>query len=190
MLEPLIVWITTNCGKILQELGIPDHLTCPLRNLYADQKAKVRIRHGIPTGSKLGKECIKAVYRHLIYLTYMQSTSCETLGWMKHKVESRLQGETSITSDIQMTPPFGRKWRGTKEPLDEGERREWKNWLKTQHSKNKDHGIWSHLFKVNRWGTMKSDRLYFGGAPKSLQMVTATMKLKEAHSLEEKLWQT
>ena len=69
--------------KILQELGIPDHLTCPLRNLYADQKAEVRIRHGIPTGSKLGKECIKAVYCHLIYLTYMHSTSCEMSGWLK-----------------------------------------------------------------------------------------------------------
>ena len=58
------------------------------------------------TGSKLGKEYIKAVYCHLAYLTYMQSTSCEMPGWMKHKLESRLQGEISITSDMQMTPPF------------------------------------------------------------------------------------
>ena len=61
------------------------------------------------TGSKLGKEYIKAVYRHLIYLTYMQSTPCKMLDWMKHKLESRLQGEISITSDMQMTPPYGRK---------------------------------------------------------------------------------
>ena len=57
-----------------------------------------------PTGSKLGKECIKAVYCHPAYLTYMQNTSWETLGWMKHKLESRLPGEISTTSDIQMIP--------------------------------------------------------------------------------------
>ena len=69
--------------------------------------------------------------------------------------------------------------------------KEWKNWLKIHHSKNKDHGIQSHHFMANRWGNKgNSDRLYFGGAPKSLQMVTAAMKLKDAYSLEEKLWPT
>ena len=58
------------------------------------------------TASKLGKEYVKAVYCHPAYLTYMQSTSCEMLGWMKHKLESRLLGERSITSDMQMTPPL------------------------------------------------------------------------------------
>ena len=57
------------------------------------------------TGSKTGKEYIKAVYCHPAYLTYMQSTPWETLGWMKHKLESRLLEEISITSDRQMTPP-------------------------------------------------------------------------------------
>ena len=61
------------------------------------------------TGSKLEKEYINAVYCHPAYLTYMQSTSCEMLGWMKHKLESRLPGEISITSDKQMTPPHARK---------------------------------------------------------------------------------
>ena len=56
-------------------------------------------------GSKLRKEYIKAVYCHPVYLTYMQSTSCETLGWMKLKLESRLSREVTITSDVQMTPP-------------------------------------------------------------------------------------
>ena len=59
------------------------------------------------TGSKLGKEYVKAVYCHPAYLTYMQSTSFEMLGWMKHKLESRLLGEISITSDMQRTPPLG-----------------------------------------------------------------------------------
>ena len=58
------------------------------------------------TGSKLVKEYIKAVYCHPACLTYMQSTSCEMLGWMKHKLESRLLGEISITSHMQMTPPL------------------------------------------------------------------------------------
>ena len=61
------------------------------------------------TGSKLGKEYIKAVYCHPAYLTYMQSTSWEILGWMKHKLESRFPGETSIISDVQMTPPSQQK---------------------------------------------------------------------------------
>ena len=63
-----------------------------------------------------------------------------------------------------------------------------KCWPKAQRSENEDHGIWSHHFMGNRWGnTGNSVRLYFGGAPKSLQMVTAAMKLKDAYSLEEKL---
>ena len=60
--------------------------------------------------------------------------------------------------------PYGRKWRRTKEPLDESERGEWKSWLKTQHSENEDHGIRSHHFMANRWGN--SDRLYFLGGSK------------------------
>ena len=61
------------------------------------------------TDSKLGREYIKAVYCHPAYLTYMQSTSCEMPGWMKHKLESRLPGEISITSDTQMTPLLWQK---------------------------------------------------------------------------------
>jgi len=60
-------------------------------------------------GSKLGKEYIKAIYCHPVYLTHMQSTSCEMPDWMKHKLESRLPGELSITSDMQMTPPLWQK---------------------------------------------------------------------------------
>ena len=61
------------------------------------------------TGSKLGKEYVKAVYYHPAYLTYMQNTSYEMLGWMKHKLESRLLGHISITSDMQMIPPLWQK---------------------------------------------------------------------------------
>ena len=76
------------------------------------------------TGSKLGKKYIKAVYCHPAYLTSMQSTSCKMPVWMNHKVESRFSGKISTTSDMQMTPSYGRKRRRTKEPLDEGERGE------------------------------------------------------------------
>ena len=61
------------------------------------------------TGSKLGKEYVRAVYSHPAYLNSMQSTSCEMLGWIKHKLESRLQGEISITSDMQITSPIWKK---------------------------------------------------------------------------------
>ena len=74
--------------------------------------------------------------------------------------------------------------------LHEKERREWKNWLKTQHSKNQDHGIRSHHFMPNRWGNNGNSERLFSWAPKSLQMVTAATKLKDSCSLEEKLWQT
>ena len=76
------------------------------------------------TGSKLGKEYVKAVYCNPAYLTSMQSTSCEMPGWMKHKLESRLPGEISTTSDMQVIPSNGRKPRETREHLDEGERGE------------------------------------------------------------------
>ena len=61
------------------------------------------------TGFKLGKEYVKVVYCHLAYLTFMQSTSCKMPGWMKHELESRLLGEISITSDMQMIPPLWQK---------------------------------------------------------------------------------
>ena len=88
--------------KTPKEMGIPNHLTYLLRNLYASQVVIVRTRHGKMTSSKLGKESIKAVYYHPAYLTYRYSTSCKMLGWMNHKLESRLPGEMAITSDMQM----------------------------------------------------------------------------------------
>ena len=83
--------------KIQKEIEIPDHLTSLLRNLYADHEATVRTRHGTTDWFKIGK--IKAIYCHPVYLTYMQSTSCKMPGWMNPKLESRLLGEISISSD-------------------------------------------------------------------------------------------
>ena len=75
MPKPLTVWITTKCWKILQEMGIPDHFTCLLRNLYAGQEAQLEPDMEQQTGSKSRKDYVKAVYCHPAYLTYMQSTS-------------------------------------------------------------------------------------------------------------------
>ena len=116
-------------------MGIPDHLTCLLKNLYAGQEAMIRTRHGKTDWFKIGKGVWQG-YILTAYLACMQSISSEMPSWMNHKLESRLLGEISGTSDMQMIPN-GRKWRGTKMLLDEDERGEWKIWLKTQHSKTK-----------------------------------------------------
>ena len=89
--------------KILREMGIPDHLTCLLRNPYAGQEATVRIEHGTTELFQVGKGvhqgCIFLPCLFNLYAEYIM----EMLGWMKHKLESRLPGEASITSDMQMT---------------------------------------------------------------------------------------
>ena len=88
----------------IQEMGIPDHLTASWEICMQVKKQQLELDMEQQTGPKLGKEYIKAVYCHHAYLTYMQSTSCEMLGWMKHKLESRFPGEISITSDMQIVP--------------------------------------------------------------------------------------
>ena len=94
-------------------MGIPEQLTCLLRDLYAGQETIVRTRYGTMAGSKLGKEYIKAVYDniHSAYLTYMQTTSCRMLGWINLNLESRLLGEISTASHMQMISP---KWQKVK----------------------------------------------------------------------------
>ena len=141
------------------------------------------------TGSKSGKEYIKAVYCHCAYLTYMQSISCEILGWKTHKLESRLLGEISTTSDMWMTPPL----------MAESEE-ELKSLLMKVKEESEKAGLKLNIQKtkimtsgpITSWQidgeTMEIVRdFFFPWAPKSLQMVTAAMKLKNACSLEEKL---
>ena len=89
--------------KILRD-GNTRHFICLLRNLYSGQEATVRTRHGTTDWFILGKEYIKAVYCHSINLTFMQSTWCDMLDWMNHRLESRVSGEISITSDMTMKP--------------------------------------------------------------------------------------
>ena len=161
-LKPLTVWITRNHGKFFKRWEYQANSPASWEICMQVKKQQLELDMEQWTGSKLGKEYVKAVYCHSDYLTTMQSTSCKMLGWMNHRLESSLPGEISITSDMQMTPLLCRKWRGNKEPLDL--RGEWKSWLKTQHTKNKDHDIWSHHFMANRRGNNgNSDRFYFLG---------------------------
>ena len=86
-----------------------------------------------------------------------------------------------------MTPPLWQKRRGTKEPLEESERGKGKSWVKTQHSKNEDHGIWSHHFMANRWGNSgNTDRLYFGGGTKITADGDCNHEIKRCLLLERK----
>ena len=113
----LLYWLCQRlwlCGsqqivENLQEMRLSDHLTCPLRNLYAGQEAAIRTEHGTTDFPKLGKDYVKAVYCHPTYFTYMQSTLCKMPDWMKHKLELRLPREIPITSDMQMTPHLWQK---------------------------------------------------------------------------------
>ena len=138
------------------------------------------------TGSKTEKEYVKAIYCHPAYLTYMQSTSCEMLGWMKYRLESRLQGKISIISDMQMTPPLKESKEELKSLLIKVKEKSEKVGLKLNIQKTKIMASGP----ITSWQideeTMETVTTLFFWTPKSLQMVTAVMKLKDSCSLEEK----
>ena len=106
MPKPLTVWITINCEKLLKRWEYQTTWPVSWEICMQVKKQELELDMEKETGSKSGKEYIKAVYYPPAYLTYMQSTSCKMLGWMKHKLESRLPREISITSNTQMTPPL------------------------------------------------------------------------------------
>ena len=117
MPKPLTVWITINCGKLWKRWEY--QTTWPASWEICMQ---------------VGKQQLEQLAT-VAYLTYMQSTSWEMLGWMKHKLDSRLPGE--ISSQVyRWYHPYDRKWRRTKEPLDKNERGKSKSWLKAKHSEN------------------------------------------------------
>ena len=109
MPKPLIVWITSKCGKFLRRWEYQTTWPAPWEIGVQVKKWQLELDMEQQTGSKSGKEYVKPVYCHPAYLTSMQSISCEMPGWMKQKLESRLPGEISITSDKQMTPPLWQK---------------------------------------------------------------------------------
>ena len=171
-------------------MGISDHLTCLLRNLYAGQEATVRTRHGTMDWFQIGKgvhqSCVSPDCLFNLYTEHIMQNARLDEAWAGIKIAGRNIKNVIYADDTTLMAES----EGELKRLDESERGEWKSWLKAQHWENEDHGIWSHHFMGNRWGNRgNSIRLYFGGAPKSLQMVTAAMKLKDACPLEEKLWQ-
>ena len=110
MPKPLTVWITTNCGKFLKRWEYQTTWPASWEICMQVRRQQLELDMEQQTGgSKLGKEYVKAEYCQPACLTYMQSTLWATLGWKKHKLESRLPGEISITSDMQMTPPLWQK---------------------------------------------------------------------------------
>ena len=156
-------------------------------------KKQVRTRHGKMDWFQVGKwihqGCILSPCVFNLYAEYIMQNARLDEGQAGMKIAKRNNNNFRYADDATLMVES----KGEVEPLNEVERGEWKSWLKIQHSKNKDHGIWSHHFMANRWGSNgNSGRFYFfgGGAPKSLQMVTVATKLKAANSLKEKLWQT
>ena len=108
MTKPLTVWITKK-WKILKEMGILDYLTCVLRNLYAGQEATVKTGHGTTDWFQIRKGVRQGYILSPCLFNLYADTSCEMLDWMKQKLQSRLPGEISITSDMQMTPHLWQK---------------------------------------------------------------------------------
>ena len=139
------------------------------------------------TGSKVGKEYVKAVYCHSAYLTYTQSTSCEMLGWMKHKLEWRLPGEISLTSAMQMTTLMAESKEELKSLLMKVKEENEKSGLKLNIQKTKM--MASGL--ITPWQidgeTIETERLYFGGSKITADGDCSHKIKKDAYSLEEKL---
>ena len=175
--------------QMLQKMGIPDHLTCLRRNLYAGQEAIVRTKHGTMDWFQIGKGvcqgCLLSPHLFNLYTEYNMRNAGLDEAQARIKIPRRNINNLRYSDDTIL------RAESKEEPLDESEKGEWKSWLKTQYSKNEDHGIWSHHFMANRWGKKwKEWQTLFSWAPKSLQMVTAAIELKDVYSLEEKLWPT
>ena len=109
MPKPLTMWATTNSGKFLKRWEYQATWSASWEICMQVRKQQLELDMEQQTCSKLGRQYVKAVYCHLGHLTCMQSTSCEMPDWMKHKLESRLLGEISVTLDMQMTPPLWQK---------------------------------------------------------------------------------
>ena len=182
--KPLTVWITIN-WKILKEMGILDHLTCLVRNLYAGQEATVRTGHGTTDWFQMGKgipqDCILSPCLFNLHAEYIMRNAGLNETQAGIKIARRNINNLRYADDTTL---MAESEEELKSLLKVKEKR--KSWLKTQHSGNLN-GIWSHHFMANRWGNSGNCDRLFSWAPKSLQMVTTAMKLKDACSLEEKL---
>ena len=157
------MWITT-LWKILQEIGIPDHLTCLLRNLYANQEATVRTRHGttdwIQTGKGVPQGCILSPCLFNLYAEYIMRNAGLEEAQTGIKIARRNINNLRYADDTTLMAESKEELKSILMKV----RGEWKSWLKAQHSENEDHGFQSHHFMANRWGNSgNSVRLYFSG---------------------------
>ena len=166
-------------------MGIPDHLTCLLRNLYAGKEATVRTGHGttdwFQIGKGIGQGCILSPCLFNLYAEYIMRNAGLEEEQAGSKIAGRNINNLRYADDTTLMAESEEELKSLLMKVQvESE--------KAQHSENEDHGIWSHHFMGNRWGNSRNSvRFYFWGLQKSLQMVTAAMKLKDAYSLEEKL---
>ena len=171
-------------------MRIPDHLTCLLRNLYVGQEATVRNGHGemdwFKTGKGVCQDCGLSRCSFNLYAEYIMQNAGLDEAQAGIKIAGRNVNNLRYADDITLmaeSKELNSLLMKVKEKSEE-------SWLKAQHSKNENHGIWSHHFMANRWGNNGNSGRLFSWAPKPLQMVTSAMKFKNACSLEEKLWQT
>ena len=150
--------------KILKEMGIPHHLTCLLRNLYAGQEAAVGTGCGTMDWFKIGK----GVRQGCILLPCLFNLYAEYITWNAglDEAQAGIKNAGKNINDLRYADDTT-LMAESKEELKSllmkvKEEREWKSWLKTQHLKNEDHGIWSQHFTANRWGNnVNNERLYF-----------------------------
>ena len=135
-------------------MGIPAHLTCLLRNLYAGQEATVTTRHGITkwfqTGKGVHQGCILSPCLFNSYSEYIMWNAGLDKAQAGIKIARRNMNKLRYADDTLLRAEREEELL-SEEPLDESERGEWKSWLKTQHSQNQDHGIRSHHFMTNEW---------------------------------------
>ena len=151
--------------EILKEMGLPDPLTCLLRNLYAGQEATVRTGHGTTDLFQIGKGvhqgCILSLCLFIIYAEYITKNSRLDEAQAGIKIAGRNVNNLRYADDTTLTVESEEELKNLLMKVKEESE---KNWLKTQHSKNKDRGIWSHHFMANRWrNNGNSVRLYFLG---------------------------
>ena len=161
MLKPLTVWITTN-WKILQEIGIPDHLTCFLWNLYTGQEATVKTGHGTTDGFQIGKGvpqgCILSPCLFNLYAVHIMRNAGLEEAQAGIKIAWRNINNLTYADDTTLMAESEEELKSLLMKV----KGEWKCWLKTQHSENEGDGIWSHHFMGNRWGNSRnSGRLSF-----------------------------
>ena len=150
--------------KILREMGLPDHLTCLLRNLYAGQEATVRTGHGttdwFQIGKGVGQGCILSPCLFNFYAEYIMRNAGLEETQAGIKMAGRNINNLRYADDTTIIAESEEELNSLLMKVKE----ERKSWLKAQHSENEDHGIWSHHFMGNRWGNSRNSvRLYFFG---------------------------